>query len=112
MDAPAEIGLETLWQRLQEDGVVLVDALPPIAFAASHIPGAINIPPERVEELAARRIPDLDTELVVYCANPSCESSVAVARRLVELGYRNVLHFAGGKEGWRGAGLPLEGGRV
>ena len=110
--APAEIDRETLWRRLQGDAVVLVDALPPIAFAASHLPGAINIPPERVDELATRRIPDLGAEVVVYCANPGCESSVEVARRLVELGYRNVLHFAGGKDGWRDAGLPLEGGRV
>jgi rhodanese-related sulfurtransferase len=35
-----------------------------------------------------------------------------VAERLVELGYRNVLHYAGGKEDWASAGLPLEGARV
>ena len=27
-----------------------------------------------------------------------------VAERLVELGYRSVLHYAGGKEDWRAAG--------
>ena len=62
--------------------------------------------------LASRRIPELDTPVVVYCANPSCESSVEVAQRLVELGYRNVLHYAGGKEDWAAAGLPLDGARV
>jgi rhodanese-related sulfurtransferase len=30
----------------------------------------------------------------------------------VELGYRNELHYVGGKEAWMAAGLPLEGGRV
>ncbi len=49
---------------------------------------------------------------MVYCAGPDCDSSVEVAARLVELGHVNVLHFAGGKEGWRAAGLPLEGARV
>lgn len=48
----------------------------------------------------------------MYCSNPDCESSVTVAARLVELGYTNVHHFAGGKQAWREAGLPLEGGRV
>ncbi len=35
-------------------------------------------------------------------------SSVEVAERLLELGYRNVLHYAGGKRDWTDAGLPLE----
>ena len=65
-----------------------------------------------METLLERRIPDRDTEVVVYCANPDCESSVEVAERLVELGYTRVSHYAGGKQDWREAGLPLEGGRV
>jgi rhodanese-related sulfurtransferase len=91
---------------------VLVDALAPISYAGAHLPGAINIPPTSVDRLAERRIPDVDFEVVVYCANPGCESSVEVAARLVELGYLNVRHYAGGKEEWRDAGLPLEGGRA
>ncbi len=111
--ALAEIDCETLRQKIADgEAFVLVDALPAIAYAGAHLPGATNIPPARVDELAARRIPDEDTEVVVYCANPDCESSVEVAQRLIELGYRNVRHFSGGKQAWRDAGLPLEGGRV
>lgn len=109
----AEITRERLWAKLQAgEELVLVDALSPIAFAGAHLPGAINITPDRVDTLAERRIPDRDAEVVVYCANPDCVSSVEVAARLVELGYTNVLHYAGGKQEWREAGLPLEGGRV
>jgi rhodanese-related sulfurtransferase len=109
----AEITCEALRAKLERgDDLVLIDALPPISFAASHLPGAINIPPERVDALCERRIPDRDAEVVVYCANPKCASSVQVAARLAALGYRNVLHYAGGKDEWRAAGLPLEGGRV
>jgi rhodanese-related sulfurtransferase len=91
---------------------VLVDALPAIAYAGAHLPGAVNIPPDRMETLIERRIPSLETEVVVYCSNPDCESSVEVAERLVELGYTRVRHYPGGKQDWRDAGLPLEGGRV
>jgi rhodanese-related sulfurtransferase len=108
----AEIDRETLRRKIQEGGVVVVDALGPISYAASHLPGAVNIPPEHVDDLAERRIATLDTEVVVYCQNPRCESSVDVAHRLVELGYLNVSHYAGGKDGWKEAGLPLEGGRA
>jgi rhodanese-related sulfurtransferase len=110
--AVAEIGREELLQRLEGDDFVLVDALGPISYGAAHLPGAINLPPDRVDALAERRIPDLDAPVVVYCANPSCQSSVEVAQRLVELGYRNVLHYSGGKDDWKAAGLPLEGARV
>jgi hypothetical protein len=48
----------------------------------------------------------------VYCADITCNSSVDVANRLLELGYRNVRHYAAGKRDWVDAGLPLEGGRV
>jgi rhodanese-related sulfurtransferase len=88
---------------------VLVDALAPMVYAHSHLPGAINLPPSAVDSMrCAKRIPALDTEIVVYCANPECTDSVATAERLQELGYTNVRHYAGGKEEWRARGLPLE----
>jgi rhodanese-related sulfurtransferase len=106
-----EITREELWQRIERgDEFVLIDALAPMSFAHSHLPGAINLPPEWVDERGPRRIPDLDTEVVVYCATSTCDSSVIVGNRLVELGYRNVSHYAGGKRDWIEAGLPVEGG--
>jgi rhodanese-related sulfurtransferase len=108
-----QVSRERLWQKIEGgEAFVLVDALAPMSYAASHLPGAINMPPGREDELAPRRIPDLDTEVVVYCASSTCDSSVEVANRLIELGYRNVLHYVDGKTDWVDAGLPLEGGRV
>jgi rhodanese-related sulfurtransferase len=79
-----------------------------MSFAHSHLPGAINLPPDRVEASAAKRIPDRGAEVVVYCANPDCEDSVVTGRRLQALGYTNVRHYPGGKDEWREAGLALE----
>jgi rhodanese-related sulfurtransferase len=107
------ISRESLWQKMERgDEFVLVDALAPLSYAAAHLPGAISIPPDDVIARAKRRIPDRDTEVVVYCASATCDSSVVVASRLIELGYRNVFHYVGGKTDWVEAGLPLEGGRV
>jgi len=109
----ALVDRESLRQKIESGEMfVLVDALSLISYAASHLPGAIHMPPESVDERAPRRIPDLQTEIVVYCSSPDCESSVAVGERLVELGYENVRHYAGGKRDWLDAGLPLEGGRA
>ncbi|HEX7311684.1 MAG TPA: rhodanese-like domain-containing protein [Gaiellaceae bacterium] len=107
------IDRESLRQKVESDAdFVLVDALSPMSFAASHLPGAINLTPGWVDDRARRRIPDLGTEIVVYCLGQDCDSSVKVANRLAELGYRNIWHYADGMDDWIEAGLPLEGGRV
>jgi rhodanese-related sulfurtransferase len=107
------ISRESLLEKIRTgDDFALVDALSPMSFAVSHLPGAINLTPGWVDARARRRIPDLDTEIVVYCESVDCDSSVLVANRLIELGYRNILHYAEGKRDWAEAGLPLEGARV
>jgi rhodanese-related sulfurtransferase len=111
--AVAHISRESLSQKIERgDDFVLVDALPPLAYAASHLPGAISMPPEYVRARARRRIPDSNTEIVVYCSSSTCDASLVVADRLLELGYRNVRHYAEGKRDWVEAGLPLEGRRA
>jgi rhodanese-related sulfurtransferase len=103
------ISCDELQRKLESrEPFALVDALPPMSFAHSHLPGAINLTPQEVDVAAPRRLPDKSTEIVVYCANPACESSIETAERLVALGYANVRHYAGGKDEWRERGLPLE----
>jgi rhodanese-related sulfurtransferase len=110
MEPLPQISGEELKQKLERgDHFVLIDALAPMIYAHSHLPGAINMPPAAVDSTrCAKRIPELETEIVVYCANPSCEDSTDTARRLQALGYPNVRHYPGGKEEWRALGLPLE----
>lgn len=76
-------------------------------FADAHLPGAVNIPPGQVEALAPRLLPDREREIVVYCSG-TCSNASVVARRLEDLGYREVTVYAGGKEDWVEHGLPVE----
>ena len=109
MTLPTVTAEELLGKIEGGDEIVVVDALAPMAYAHSHLPGAINLPPSDVNpHVVARRIPDRTTEIVVYCANPDCEDSLATAQRLQALGYTNVHHYPGGKNEWRDEGLPLE----
>lgn len=50
--------------------VVVVDARSPAEFQAGHIPGAINLPPERVIPEAARLPKDRKAPIVFYCRGP------------------------------------------
>jgi rhodanese-related sulfurtransferase len=107
--APAVTADELVEKLDRGDDFVLVDALAPMIYAHSHLPTAINLPPSVVDSTrCTKRIPDLDTEIVVYCSNPECDDSVVTAQRLQALGYTNVRHYPGGKEEWKARGFPLE----
>lgn len=50
---------------------LLVETLSKIAYAHAHLPGAINLPPDQVTELAPQLLPAKDADIVVYCASPT-----------------------------------------
>jgi len=104
-----EITREELKGKMDRgDEFVLVDALSAKHYESSHLPGAINLPYEFVDE-AEEVLPDKNAEIVVYCMNLDCEASTEEARELEGMGYQNVRHYAEGKQGWIRAGLPVEG---
>src|SRR5215207_6294146 len=104
----ANIAREELKAKMDRgDDFVLVEALSHTHYASSHLPGAINLPYEFVDE-AEKLLPDKDAEIVVYCMNRECSSSGEEARELEEMGYTRVLHYAAGKQAWIRAGLPVE----
>ena len=52
------------------DKFQLVETLPQVAYEHAHLPGAINLPPDRVKD-AATLLPDKTAEIVVYCSSPT-----------------------------------------
>lgn len=88
--------------------VVLLEALPEGYFVKGHLPTARNFPHDQVRVLAPTLLPRKDAEIVVYCANESCQNSHIAAGVLASLGYQNVSVYPGGKKDWEEAGLPLE----
>jgi rhodanese-related sulfurtransferase len=90
-------------------GVTLVEALGPAYWEKEHLPGAVNIPHDQVDELAPSVLPDKDASIVVYCADEPCPNSGIAARRLAALGYTRVQDYAGGKRAWVESGRDLVG---
>jgi rhodanese-related sulfurtransferase len=105
-----KITLDQLRERIDANpDLVLVEALPEQYYRHSHLPGAINIPHDAVDELAPSLLPDNDAEIVVYCASGPCRNSGIAANRLLALGYTRVADYHEGKAEWVEAGLPVEG---
>ena len=68
----ATISRDELQQKLARgDDFVLVETLAPMAYEAQHLPKAVNLPPDQVETLAPRLLPDKRAEIVVYCSTPT-----------------------------------------
>ncbi len=85
--------------------LVLVDVREESEFAKDHLPGAIHLGKGVIERDVEQRIPDTDTELILYCGGGF--RSALAADNLQKMGYTNVLSMDGGIRGWREKGYPL-----
>jgi rhodanese-related sulfurtransferase len=107
------ISREVLQQRIADNAkLVVLEALPRKYFNEGHLPGALHFPHDQVAERAPIVVPDKNAEIVVYCASKTCNNSHTAGGLLGQLGYSNVSVYAGGKQDWTEAGLPLETGLV
>ncbi len=53
------------------DDFVLVETLAEEQYRHTHLPGALNLPPDRLGELAPELLPDKEADIVVYCGSPT-----------------------------------------
>jgi rhodanese-related sulfurtransferase len=64
------ISTKDLKEKLDhKDKITVVETLAPERYREAHIPRALNIPPERIKELAPQLLPNKDAEIVTYCTN-------------------------------------------
>lgn len=111
---PALIHTTELQQLLKDPSkIVLVDVRPPAQFKAGHLPGAENVPVEKIE-VNGGSLPKNKT-LILYeggsgGASDACAVSRAGARMLFGQGYdfAKVKVYQDGLNGWKKAGLPVD----
>jgi rhodanese-related sulfurtransferase len=107
----ADISTNALRQILEDRSSVLLDARPPLEYAISHIPGALNVAPQpgRPAHLYVSDLAEVgrllngakDRPLILYCNGPFCGKSRRLAAELVAAGYTNVRRYQLGAPGWR-----------
>ena len=76
-----------------EEGYIILDVRTQDEYDEGHIPGAIVISHEEIEEKAEEVLTDKDQLILVYCR--SGRRSKIAAEALVELGYTNIKEFGG-----------------
>lgn len=76
-----------------QEGYIILDTRAQSEYEEGHIPGAIVIPHDQIEEQAESKLPDKDQLILVYCR--SGRRSKIAAEALVKLGYTNIKEFGG-----------------
>jgi rhodanese-related sulfurtransferase len=53
----------------RKQNITVVETLAPERYREAHIPGALNIPPDKIKELGPQLLPNKNAEIVTYCSN-------------------------------------------
>ena len=83
----------------KDDDHLIVDVRTKEEYDEGHVPGAINVPNERIFDIMPTELSKLDQILLVYCR--SGRRSREACSKLARIGYTNVYNF-GGIQDWDG----------
>ncbi|HEY0778157.1 MAG TPA: rhodanese-like domain-containing protein [Gemmatirosa sp.] len=101
-----EIPVATALARMAA-GARLLDVREDGEWALGHAAGAEHLGRGVLERDIETRVPDPDTELLLYCGGGY--RSALAADTLQRMGYTNVSSVEGGWRGWHAAGAPIVG---
>ena len=96
------IGNDELSQ-LQSAGAAVIDVRTLAEYQSGHVPGALNVPLDTLQEVSAAW--NKDQPVVVYCATGA--RSAEAASLLAQAGFRKIYNLEKGIAGWTG---QTEGG--
>ena len=86
-------------KMMETQKVIVVDVRTLEEYNEGHIPNAISVPLETIENEAEAKLKNKDDLILVYCR--SGRRSREAALKLIEKGYTNVIDF-GGINDWNG----------
>jgi rhodanese-related sulfurtransferase/DNA-binding transcriptional ArsR family regulator len=97
-----------LLERVRDGLVTVLDVRPAEEYAAGHVPGAVNIPLQELEDRLEELNHDGENrEIVAYCRGPHCVLAFDAVARLREKGM-TARRLEDGYPEWQVAGLPVE----
>lgn len=107
----AEVSTRELKRIIGEGSALVLDARPPMEYAISHIPTALNVAPQpgRPAHLYISDVAEVgrllggakDRAVILYCNGPFCGKTKRLGAELAAAGYRNVRRYQLGAPGWR-----------
>lgn len=98
---------ETLIGRVARGEVTLIDVRPAEEYRTGHIPGAISMPLDELEQ----HLPSIPRrrDVVAYCRGPYCVLAIEAATLLRARGFR-AFRLEAGVQDWRARGKRVAAG--
>ena len=94
------VSMNDIVQIMEEnENYIILDVRTLEEYNQGHIPNAICIPNETIDESVVNKLPDKNQMILVYCR--SGNRSKQAAEKLKKLGYTNLIEF-GGIIDWKG----------
>ena len=102
--------LEETKEKLDQGGIIVLDAREAGDYELKHIKGALSLPVSHfgLYYPKMKKLMPKEAEIVVYCAGEECGASLHLAEELISLQYKNIQVFLGGWVVWNKAGYPAE----
>jgi len=101
-----ETNVDNVKSRLDRgDQFLLVDVREESEYQKDHLPGSIHLGKGVIERDIEQKVPDVNTEMVLYCGGGF--RSALAADNLQKMGYIKVISMDGGVREWREKGYPL-----
>jgi len=98
---------DSLHQAMEQgDKMLILDVRSRNEFDSGHVPGAVNVPHDRVMSAPDEVSDDKTKRIVVYCERGP--RALMAQSSLLKAGFTNVEHLSGDMSGWRSSGLPVE----
>ena len=104
-DELEQVSAREVLKRARAGLVTVLDVRPEEEYAAGHVPGAINVPIEKLEGYLSK-LPKRK-EVIAYCRGPYCLMSFEAVEKLRRRGFK-AKRLENGYPEWRAAGLPVE----
>lgn len=94
------VSMNDIVQIMEEnENYIILDVRTQAEYNQGHIPNAICIPNETIDENVVNKLPDKNQLILIYCR--SGNRSKQAAEKLKKLGYTNLIEF-GGIIDWKG----------
>ena len=103
-----QVDFPAVYQIWKQGDAVFVDARSAANFRRGHIPGAVNLPVNRIKQHLDILPKDKKILLITYCGNIECPNAYQLMNALLGAGYQNVKFFPRGVIGWQALGYALE----
>ncbi|MEN8304451.1 MAG: rhodanese-like domain-containing protein, partial [Campylobacterota bacterium] len=105
----SEVDTAVVRSAQKKNNAVIIDARPYKKYLQATIPGAIAIPDTDMNQLLGKLPADKKIKVITFCGGYHCGKSHKVAKKMLSMGYKNVVVYAGGLPKWKKDGMATTG---